>query len=463
MFPKSVLEQAQYDAAIGRKNDPNRNAFQRAQDFLRSKLTGKPAPSPSQRTPQQQVEFDAREGKRIQKQQDIKKVTKTGKGLKNTVVTGNPLKNTVVGGAVYAAGSALIPHISREAVRGAHVALGLDTTDYDNLNAGRPVVRNLGGVSYNIATPEGLKGYQAAQKSGAKDSTPPKPAATAQPPENNGGGRSTPSPDGNGSTGTRTSHSPVTMEFVNATMLQRGGLAGKDYKIQNPFASTQLPATSASNYFQENPDVSYSRDLPEDMFSDVDLKLASNVFDSGSGVEFGKNLPQFPASGQIEYLQKDGAPLTVSSGTFKVTETNKSAQEPEINKIPPRPSGARQAEKWDQQYGRMRQPVEREKSELEKGYKPDKARRDAFLDGDLNSMEALRAIEAQKGIVVTGNTYNIVNPNAGQEGKSDFKQIDKAQRDTIMRGGEGAQALLDSYVNGITKATDKADDEEDNK
>ena len=52
----------------------------------------------------------------------------------------------------------------------------------------------------------------------------------------------------------------------------------------------------------------------------------------------------------------------------------------------------------------MNQPVEREKSELEKGYKPDKARRDAFLDGDLNSMEALRRVEAQKGMVIRVNS-----------------------------------------------------------
>ena len=275
-----------------------------------------------------------------------------------------------------------------------------------------------------------------------------------------GGGRNvkppTENPNNIDQKGTIMGRSSLSMEEANK--LLPGG-----YTVGNPFASTQLPATSASKYFQENLDVSYSRDLPEDMFNDIDLKLASNAFDAGSGVEFGKTLPQFPASGQIEFLQTNGAPLTVNSGAFKVTETNETAQEPEINKIPPRPSGARQAEKWDQQYGRMRQPVEREKSELEKGYKPDKARRDAFLDDDLNSMEALRAVEAQQDIVFTGNQYYLKNPNAGKEGEPDFFYSGKEHRDIIMRGGDAAQELKDKYVKGIVNSTKKADDEEDNK
>ena len=295
------------------------------------------------------------------------------------------------------------------------------------------------------------------------EKTPPTPQAL----DGDGSGRSAPAPDGNGSTGTRTSHSPVTMEFVNATMLQRGGLGGKDYKMQSPFSSNQLPATSASDYFQENSDYDLSRVLPEDMYSDVDLKLASNAFDAGSGVEFGSNLPQFPASGQIEYLQKDGAPLTVSSGTFKVTETNEAAQAPEINKIPPRPRGGRQLQNWENKYERKvraaEMAAEREKSELEKGYKPDLKRRAAFLDDDLNSMEALRASEATQGLLVTGGTYNMVNPKAGQEGENDFIKIDKAQSDTVKRGGAAAQELKDSYVTGIVNSTKKADDKEDNK
>ena len=258
-----------------------------------------------------------------------------------------------------------------------------------------------------------------------KEKTPPTPEA----PENTsptGRDEKRKSPTGVDQTGTSTGPRPMTMEDANKILLNRGGLEGKGYTVQNPFGSNQLPATSAAMYQGDGSDISYNNELPENMFiQESDLKLSRNAFDAGSGVEYGQNLVQMPASGKIEYEQKAGAPLTVSSGALKVTEANESAQQPEVN--------------------------------------VDMERRRAFLDGDLNSMEALRAIEAQKGIVVTGNTYNIVNPNAGKEGKSDFKQIDKAQRDTIMRGGEGAQALLDSYVNGITKSTDKADDEEDNK
>ena len=62
--------------------------------------------------------------------------------------------------------------VSREAVRGAQVVAGQDTTNFDSLNSGRPVVRNINGVSYNIATPEGKAGYQRALEAGGRDSTP---------------------------------------------------------------------------------------------------------------------------------------------------------------------------------------------------------------------------------------------------------------------------------------------------
>lgn len=77
MFPKSVLEQAQFDAEIARQNNPDRNIFQRSQDFLRNKLSGGKPVAPSARTPQQQTNYDMREAQRIS--QELQK----GKNVKN--------------------------------------------------------------------------------------------------------------------------------------------------------------------------------------------------------------------------------------------------------------------------------------------------------------------------------------------------------------------------------------------
>ena len=270
-----------------------------------------------------------------------------------------------------------------------------------------------------------IRGRSGAQRAAGEVEAPEKPVVTPKTPPTPQAPESTSptgrdetrtSPTGVEQTGTAMSGRVMTMDDANK-ILNRGGLEGKGYTVQNPFGSNQLPATSANPYFSDKSEYDLSQQLPEDMYvQEAGLNLTKNVFDAGSGVEYGQNLVQMPASGKIEYEQTAGAPLTVNSGTFKVTEANESAQQPEVN--------------------------------------VDMARRRAFLDGDLNSMEALRAIEAQKGIVVTGNTYNVVNPNAGQEGESDFKKIDKAQRDTIMRGGEGAQNLLSSYTSAIKETGD---------
>ena len=284
--------------------------------------------------------------------------------------------------------------------------------------------------------------------------------------DGDGSGRSAPAPDGNGSTGTRTSPPPLTMENVNEYFAS-GNLKGKGYGLENPFSSTQLPATSANPYFQKDSDIKISRELPEDMYSDIPLNLTSNVFDAGSGVEYGKEFVQMPASGEIEWKRTAGSTPIVSPGSLKVTEPNEAAQEPEINKIPPKPRGGRQLQNWENKYERKvraaEMAAEREKSELEQNFKPDLERRAAFLDDDLNSMEALRAVEGQQGIVMHKNQYYHVNPKAGEEGENDFKEITLKDRNTIMRGGEGAQKMRDSWVTGIIESTKKPDDEEDNK
>lgn len=64
------------------------------------------------------------------------------------------------------------PHIARETVRGGLVLTGRDTTAFDRMNAGLPVVKNIDGVSYNISTEEGLNAALSAKNKGGKESKP---------------------------------------------------------------------------------------------------------------------------------------------------------------------------------------------------------------------------------------------------------------------------------------------------
>lgn len=71
-FPENVLKQAQYDADVARRAGQRRNAFQRAQDAIRNRLSGGAPTNPSQRTPQQQVDFDMRENQRLTREHNKK-------------------------------------------------------------------------------------------------------------------------------------------------------------------------------------------------------------------------------------------------------------------------------------------------------------------------------------------------------------------------------------------------------
>ena len=94
---------------------------------------------------------------------------------------GGTPKGGIVTGLAEVAGQMLVPHISREAIRGALVVTGNDTTLYDSIQGnGRPVVKSHNGVSYNIATKEGLKAYRKATQTtktptATLSDTPPKP------------------------------------------------------------------------------------------------------------------------------------------------------------------------------------------------------------------------------------------------------------------------------------------------
>jgi len=52
--------------------------------------------------------------------------------------------------------------IAKNAVRGAVTATGGNTRDFDRMNAGKPVVKSVNGVDFNVSTAAGRRGYQKA-------------------------------------------------------------------------------------------------------------------------------------------------------------------------------------------------------------------------------------------------------------------------------------------------------------
>ena len=247
-------------------------------------------------------------------------------------------------------------------------------------------------------------------------------------------GRTTAAPDGSGAKGTQTSPRQMTMDEANS--LLTGG-----YKVQNPFSSTQLPDTSGSPYFGNGDTPEYRSDVPEDTY---DVELASDMT-TGSPFKQGDYKYVVPANTNIDYLQTSGAALLQTGGVVKASQNTESATEHPKSNIPKRPRGERAGAAWDRKYGRMNQQPEPTES---KSPNIDYARRAAFLDAP-NSMQGLRRVEAQKGMVYAGGQHNMVNPNAGKDGQSDFIKVEKSDRDAYMGNRMTAKELKDKYVKQI--------------
>jgi len=67
--------------------------------------------------------------------------------------------------AAKAAADALKPltdTVAKEAVRGASIVTGGNTKGLDRMNAGKPVVKSVGGADFNVSTAAGRRGYQKA-------------------------------------------------------------------------------------------------------------------------------------------------------------------------------------------------------------------------------------------------------------------------------------------------------------
>ena len=223
-------------------------------------------------------------------------------------------------------------------------------------------------------------------------------------------------PGGVEQTGTQTGIKPMTMEDVNSAL----GRIGSN-SISNPYSSNNMPSTA--DYVVPN-----TGGKAPLQYSAEDILAAGYRMGGGddtgamqlaAGFNMGKGL-----AGQI-----DGAP--VDSNVMKGIKAGKEAD-----------TGATPAETSGLEAYAAADPASYAISNEEM------QRRRSFLDAE-NSMQGLRNIEADQGIYVAGGKYHHVNPNAGKEGQNDFIEISKKQRDGIMRGGEGAEQLRQSFVDRI--------------
>lgn len=93
MFPANVIQQAERDAEAARRANPDRNVFQRAQDFLRerlAKMTAKPDNKPLTSQQQTQADADAAErySRKLQKSKNVKRLTNIRKAGTNIPLSG---------------------------------------------------------------------------------------------------------------------------------------------------------------------------------------------------------------------------------------------------------------------------------------------------------------------------------------------------------------------------------------
>lgn len=316
-------------------------------------------------------------------------------------------------------------------------------------SGGNVGVVRIGGKSYNMSDPKQKAAYEKAQKAELDRQRGRSPFADIR-------GTSVERTDVTGrsdvrknaydleQTGTLMGSRAMTMDEANK--LLTGG-----YQVMNPFASNQLPA-SASDLYGKNgyqaPEVDI---IPENMYS-VKPKFMGKNLDIDLGPFETGAIPEDYMSGvEIQSEMLRGSPNIAQGGAAETAVSVTSATDTPKSSIPSRPQGGRQAEMWDRKYGRQVNQPEREKSDLEKEYSPDMERRRAFLDAD-SSLQGLRRVEAQKGVVYAGNTYNMVNPNQGQEGEKDFIQISKEDRDGYIGGKQSAEDLKKKYVDKITAA-----------
>ena len=307
-------------------------------------------------------------------------------------------------------------------------------------------VVNMGGKSYNMSEPKQKAAYEKSQQEELARQRARSPMADirggdGQKPDGTGRFSTRTSPTGVVQTGTQTSLSPMTMDDANR--LLTGG-----YQVMNPFASNHLPASATDLYGTNGYQAPKAEDIPQNMYAVKPKTMGKNLDMDLGPFDLG-NAPEYPVAGmQIQSEMLRGSPNIANGGAAETAVVTESATSTPKTSIPKRPRGERAGEMWDRKYGRRTQSTSTSET---KGSGIDYKRRAAFLDAP-NSLQGLRRVEAQKGVVYAGGQHNIVNPNRGQDGENDFIKISKEDRDSYMRGDQGAQDLKAKYVDKITAA-----------
>ncbi len=295
-----VMRQVNYDAGVGGRNMP-KNGFQRAQDFLRNKIFGKPT-NPAGMTSQQQTAFDAKQG---------------GKAMKDFART--RIKKAPSIGSLKGAGGALGK--GSAAVTGlALIEAGLEAsgTDYGRkITAGknekarqieemlqnplRPTSAGISGAlpddyksteqqAFNeAAIHTGRKNREEQLKAGVVPGQLPSDyketeLESGQKAEDHRtgagfGSEQRVSPTNVVQRGTSTSPKPMTMDDANK-------LLSDGYKINTRYASNQLPYTQTSPYAGKGNAEIYNPETLHQHDNDVDyVSLSKDIYKDQSGVE----------------------------------------------------------------------------------------------------------------------------------------------------------------------------------
>ena len=297
-----------------------------------------------------------------------------------------------------------IDRLTGEIVRGAMTILGKDTKDFSRYLNGEAVVRNIGGTSYNISTPEGQRGYKKAMEAGKKTSVPQERGRIETEREN------------------------INKVRQKGTVLSP--MAGANQMLENlkvttqrygKFQSNDLPGSNYSPEVGQALSKIYDTQTLHEFDSDAnDVLLSEDLFMDGSGVKgdgpFYTPDVNYDEINPINMLQAEGSPFLVRNGGISTTS--------QVN--PQNKNGTRA--RYDQE----------------------------FLNSGKNSQAGLRAADASKGLLYASGKYWRENPNAGQEGEKDYFEIKKDDYKAIKNSNMGAQDFLSSKLQQ-TKQTFKPD------